>query len=293
MARILIAEDDPLVSSFIEKGLRANGFSTSLADDGERAQRLGLTDEFDLMILDMSLPEREGLEVLQELRARGKKLPVIVLTGRRERDAAMCLDAGADDYMSKPFRFAELLARVRARLRVKEELDRMSRLVNELQLLSEIQKPGFLRPEQIDLEPFTEELAGQASSLAPRRWRLDGAAGGTLVADRGRVTEAVMSLAHHAVRHTDEDEAVAIGTSLNGDEARLWVRDSGSGLSEPEQAGIFDRERGLGLAIVRAIAEAHGGRVELESRPGKGSTFTIVLPRASSERVAGGQNSDR
>ena len=117
MSRILIAEDDPLIGAFLEKGLRAHGFTTFLADDGERAQRLSLTDEFDLLILDMGLPEREGLHVLQELRARGKTIPVLVLTGRRERDAVMCLEAGADDYMTKPFHFEELLARVRTQLR--------------------------------------------------------------------------------------------------------------------------------------------------------------------------------
>jgi DNA-binding response OmpR family regulator len=117
MARILIAEDDPLISSFIEKGLRANGFSTFCADDGEQARRLSLTDEFDLLILDMGLPERDGFHVLQELRNRGSHLPVLVLTGRRERDVVSCLEAGADDYMRKPFIFDELLARVRTRLR--------------------------------------------------------------------------------------------------------------------------------------------------------------------------------
>ena len=117
MARILIAEDDPLIGSFIEKGLRSNGYSTLLADDGEQAEFLGLTEEFDLLILDMGLPEREGLHVLQELRSRGKRLPVLVLTGRPERDVVTCLEAGADDYMRKPFVFEELLARVRVRLR--------------------------------------------------------------------------------------------------------------------------------------------------------------------------------
>jgi DNA-binding response OmpR family regulator len=121
VARILIAEDDPRIGSALEKGLRAGGHSTFLADNGEDALSLGLTDEFDLLILDMGLPQREGFHVLQDLRARGRTLPVLVLTGRTERDVAMCLKAGADDYMGKPFDFNELLARVRARLRNAED----------------------------------------------------------------------------------------------------------------------------------------------------------------------------
>jgi DNA-binding response OmpR family regulator len=117
VARILIAEDDPLIGSFLQKGFRAQGFATFLVDNGEQAEGLGLTDEFDLLILDMGLPDRDGFHVLQELRSRGKKLPVLVLTGRSERDVVMCLEAGADDYMRKPFHFDELLARVRTRLR--------------------------------------------------------------------------------------------------------------------------------------------------------------------------------
>jgi DNA-binding response OmpR family regulator len=134
VARILIAEDDPRVASLLEKGLRQNGYTTSLADDGEQAQRLGLTDDFDLMILDMGLPERDGFQVLHELRVRGQTLPVIILTGRTEREAAACLEAGADDYMRKPFHFDELLARVRKCLRVRAELDRLARIVDGLEL---------------------------------------------------------------------------------------------------------------------------------------------------------------
>jgi DNA-binding response OmpR family regulator len=115
--RILIAEDDPRIAGSIENGLRDSGFATFVADTGEKAQSLSLTEEFDLLILDMGLPERDGFHVLQELRSRGKTLPVIVLTGRSERDVVMCLEAGADDYMRKPFQFAELLERVRTRLR--------------------------------------------------------------------------------------------------------------------------------------------------------------------------------
>jgi DNA-binding response OmpR family regulator len=143
----LIAEDDSRVASLLEKGLRANGHSTFLADDGEQAQRLGLTGDFDLMILDMGLPERDGFQVLQELRARGQTLPVIILTGRTEREAAACLEAGADDYMRKPFHFEELLARVRKRLRARAELERLEKIVDELELPGVGEKEP-VRPER-------------------------------------------------------------------------------------------------------------------------------------------------
>jgi two-component system, OmpR family, copper resistance phosphate regulon response regulator CusR len=134
VARILIAEDDPLVASLLEKGLHDNGYSTSLVEDGAQAQRLAMTEDFDLLILDMGLPTMDGFQVLRGLRSRGNTLPVVVLTGRSERDAAACLEAGADDYMRKPFHFDELLARVRTRLRAKDELDRLGKLVDEIQL---------------------------------------------------------------------------------------------------------------------------------------------------------------
>jgi DNA-binding response OmpR family regulator len=157
MSRILIAEDDPLISAFLEKGLRANGYATTLADDGEKAQRLGLTEEFDLLILDMGLPEREGLHVLQELRARGKKMPILVLTGRPERDVVTCLESGADDYMQKPFRFDELIARVRTRLR-KEGTE-------ELYVLS----AGDVR---LDLKTRRATIHGRTVDLTAREYAL-------------------------------------------------------------------------------------------------------------------------
>jgi DNA-binding response OmpR family regulator len=117
VARILIAEDDPRIAGALEKALRAHGYATFVADNGEMARSLSLTDEFDLLILDMGLPEHDGFHVLQELRWRGKRVPVLVLTGRTERDVVACLDAGADDYMRKPFDVDELIARVETRLR--------------------------------------------------------------------------------------------------------------------------------------------------------------------------------
>jgi DNA-binding response OmpR family regulator len=117
VARILIAEDDPRIAAAVEKALQANGFATFVADNGAMAQSLSKTGEFDLLILDMGLPEQDGFHVLQELRWDGRTLPVLVLTGRSDRDVVACLDAGADDYMRKPFDVDELIARVQTRLR--------------------------------------------------------------------------------------------------------------------------------------------------------------------------------
>ena len=118
MNRVLIAEDEPRIASFLEKGLRAAGYVTTAVADGVEAASVARSDDFDLMILDLGLPGQDGLAVLAQLRARGERLPVIVLTARGDvPDRVAGLDHGADDYLTKPFSFEELLARVRARLR--------------------------------------------------------------------------------------------------------------------------------------------------------------------------------
>jgi DNA-binding response OmpR family regulator len=123
--RILIAEDEPRLASFLEKGLRANGFVTTIAADGAKASLMALDDEFDLLVLDLGLPGKDGTEVLRELRAAGQRMPVIILTARDDvSDTVSGLEGGADDYVTKPFRFEELLARVRARLRDERTVER-------------------------------------------------------------------------------------------------------------------------------------------------------------------------
>ena len=118
MTRILVVEDEPRIASFLEKGLRAEGFRTSLAEDGDRAVEVARDADVDLVLLDVGLPGRDGFSVLRELRRRGERMPVILLTARDAvPDRVDGLDAGADDYVTKPFSFEELLARVRARLR--------------------------------------------------------------------------------------------------------------------------------------------------------------------------------
>jgi DNA-binding response OmpR family regulator len=118
MNHILIAEDEPRITSFIQKGLRSNGFTTMIVEDGESAYQYMLTGDFDLAVLDIGLPVKDGFTVLRQIRQAQIVIPVIILTARDSvQDAVAGLQGGADDYMRKPFRFEELLARIRLRLR--------------------------------------------------------------------------------------------------------------------------------------------------------------------------------
>jgi two-component system OmpR family sensor kinase len=169
---------------------------------------------------------------------------------------------------------------------VADELDRMSRLVDDLLVLARASRPDFLRVEPLDLDLLTHDLFAKARRLGDREWGLDAVALGLLHADRQRVTQAIMNLADNAVRHTSEGDQITLGSSIDEREARIWIRDSGPGIGVADQRRIFERfaagpkrgGAGLGLAIVRAVAEAHGGHVELDSAPGHGATFTIVIP---------------
>lgn len=118
MPHILIAEDEVRIASFIEKGLRSHGFTTSVATNASAVLQLAQYNECDLLLLDLGLPGKDGLDILEELRGQGVNLPIIILTARDDiEDKVSGLELGADDYMTKPFQFAELLVRVRLRLR--------------------------------------------------------------------------------------------------------------------------------------------------------------------------------
>jgi len=118
-AQILVIEDEPGIVDFLERGLRAHGFEVRAAPDGETGADAALNEQIDLVLLDMMLPGRSGLEVLHDLRRSKPELPVIVLTARGEvEDRVTGLDAGAVDYIVKPFSIHELAARIRAQLRV-------------------------------------------------------------------------------------------------------------------------------------------------------------------------------
>lgn len=118
MVNILVIEDEQGISSFIAKGLKAAGYQTTVVDTGRDAVYHLLTDGYDLAILDIGLPDIDGFTVLEQARGQGVSIPVIILTARSSvEDTVSGLESGADDYMAKPFRFEELLARVRLRLR--------------------------------------------------------------------------------------------------------------------------------------------------------------------------------
>jgi len=158
LKRILIVEDEPRLASFLEKGLAASGFTTFAVGDGQAASLVARDEEFDLVILDLGLPGMDGFKVLEDIRGRGQKLPVIVLTARDEvEDKVRGLDSGADDYVTKPFKFEELLARVRARLRAEPSQEESELAVGSIKL---------------DLRARRAEVAGEQIELSTREFAL-------------------------------------------------------------------------------------------------------------------------
>jgi DNA-binding response OmpR family regulator len=159
VSRILIAEDEARIASFLEKGLKANGFTTEIAADGHEALLLARSGRFDLLVLDLGLPGKDGSDVLRELRAEGGTLPVVILTARGSTsDTVAGLEGGADDYISKPFSFEELLARVRVQLRGERVAEPTVLRVGEAAL--------DLRTRQVLLEGRAVDLSAREFALA-------------------------------------------------------------------------------------------------------------------------------
>jgi two-component system OmpR family sensor kinase len=172
---------------------------------------------------------------------------------------------------------------------VTAELDRMSRFVDDLLLLAKAERPDFLELRTVALDSFTRDLLSKAEPLGDRNWVLDSTSERVVVGDPQRLTQAMVNLADNAVHHTGEGDEIGIGSAVRGSIARLWVRDTGVGISAGDRERIFERFQrgrgtrryegtGLGLSIVRAIAEAHGGWVELSSEQGEGARFEILFP---------------
>jgi signal transduction histidine kinase len=172
---------------------------------------------------------------------------------------------------------------------VTDELDRMSRIVDDLIVLAKAEQPDFLTLAPVDLADLTVDVVTKARALGPRRWTVASLAEVTVLADGQRLTQALIQLAANAVQHTGDGDSIAVGSAAEGGQVRLWVADSGTGIAPEDRERIFERfargpeprpseGAGLGLAIVRTITQAHGGVVRVDSAPGRGATFTLELP---------------
>lgn len=178
-----------------------------------------------------------------------------------------------------------------------DEMDRMSVLVNDLLMLAKSTESDFVEPQWFDVATLTDQVLEKARALGDRRWRLERVASAEAWMDPGRITQAWLQLAANAVKYSEPGSPITLGSRLHRGEVELWVRDVGIGIA-PDQLEIvrerFGRTReavshaqgaGLGLSIVESILSAHGGRLAIESVPGEGSTFTIVLPVGREENV--------
>ncbi len=154
--KVLVIEDDPTVGKFVKRGLEEQRYSVDLVTDGEEGERLALTQPYDLILLDLRLPRRSGIDVLRNLRARGFEKPVLVLTAQDAVDAKVeTLRAGADDYVTKPFAFEELLARV-------EAIARRPRAIASLVLK--------IADLELNIDSHEVSRAGHAIELTPKEF---------------------------------------------------------------------------------------------------------------------------
>jgi len=159
VSQILIVEDEPRISAFIAKGLRAAGFATLVEPSGVAAVQLALVEPIDLILLDVGLPDIDGFEVLSRLRGQGVGVPVIMLTARTSvADRVAGLQSGADDYVPKPFAFEELLARIHLRLRTETGSDSATVLSH--------------RDLSLDLRARRASVAGRSVDLTGREFTL-------------------------------------------------------------------------------------------------------------------------
>jgi signal transduction histidine kinase len=166
--------------------------------------------------------------------------------------------------------------------------------VDDLLTLAKAEQPGFVVAKPTDLARLTDETLAKAATLGERRWVLDGLADVSVMLDPQRITQAWLQLAANAVQYSEPASTVAIGSRAEDGEVRLWVRDEGVGIPEPEQARVLERAvlgrwgsgTGFGLAIVASIAKAHDGRVEVASAVGVGSRISMVLPAAQDQVAA-------
>jgi signal transduction histidine kinase len=225
--RILLVEDDLKIAAFVSKGLREAGFAVDHAEDGVDGLHLALNEPYDAAVVDIMLPELDGLSLIERVRRQGINTPVIILSAKRSVDDRIRgLQTGGDDYL-------------------------------------------------------TEDKGISLDTSSPEDLRV--------VADPLRMRQVLGNLLDNAVKYTSPGGEILLRAEPKGKQVLLLVEDRGTGIPPEEIPRIWDRlyrgdqsrsEKGLGLglSLVKAVVQAHGGRVDVFSEPGKGSVFRIYLP---------------
>jgi DNA-binding response OmpR family regulator len=277
--RLLIVEDEVRLASALQRGLAVEGFTVDVAHTGPDGLHAAQETTYDAVILDIMLPGLSGYRIIEHLRAAENWVPILMLTAKDgEYDEADALDLGADDYLTKPFSFVVLLARIRALLRRGVTPRPASLAVDDLVLdpAAHTVRRGEttidLTPREFSLLEFLMRRAGDADGL--RR--------------------VAVNLIDNAVRYARSQVTVSLqrGTTDSEPTVTLQVTDDGRGIPPAERERVFDRfyrvqasrsresgGTGLGLSIVRDLVRAHGGTVRLTARPdGPGVQAVVVLP---------------
>jgi two-component system OmpR family sensor kinase len=177
-----------------------------------------------------------------------------------------------------------------------DELDRLTRISDQLLLLAASEGPGFLRTKPISLDEFVENTMHRWEPTAPRAWSLRIDWSGEVLADEDRLRVAIDAVIENAVKYTDPGDAIEIVLRQRGTMAEIAIEDQGSGISPSQVDNMFERfsrdvrppagrgGTGLGLSIVKAVVDAHGGNIDVDSRPGQGTTLRISLPIVNRSR---------
>jgi two-component system, OmpR family, sensor kinase len=185
---------------------------------------------------------------------------------------------------------------------ITHEIERMNRIVEDLLLLARSERPGFLAIDTVEINELMVDVHRGATALGSRDWRLEESAQGVINADGQRLTQAMMQLSENACQHTEEGALIRMGARRERESVTFWVQDSGSGVSIEEAERVFERyvrgpDRpagtglGLGLSIVAAIADAHGGEARLADNEGRGARFEMVIPTHVEGHDPAGRNS--
>jgi two-component system copper resistance phosphate regulon response regulator CusR len=307
--RILVIEDETKVARALKEGLEGDHYEVVVASTGEEGFFHASAEVFDLIVLDLMLPGRDGIEVLSTLRKRGCQTPVLILTAKDAvEDRVLGLDSGADDYLIKPFAFPELLARIRAllrrgrtehvlRLKVSDlDMDLVTRKVTRGARLLDLTAREFelleylLRHQhQLDLAEFTRGVASHLGILAEEKRQtlvVEAAGPVPVLADRLVLRQAIVNVLDNAIKYSPEMGQIQLNVRDRSDGPTLEVIDSGPGIGAEHKIHIFDRfyridkartrelgGTGLGLAIARWAVESTVGVSKWRARKARGVHF--------------------